>query len=150
MKTIKLTLKEDENLDIVDDTNIEDETTDTDIEQSVEDNSNDEIEDEKPSFIVSDELNEIRDILLDIPDEIEILLLNDDLVVLGTVVDTETFLYTLPENAEDFTLIKMPLKIQEIFDDPNVIKYQPHKVDDRHNKVVDLLMSKLESTEEVI
>ena len=139
MNKIQLKLVEDEEI-ITPETNEETENTeDVATEDQIE-----EVETpEEIKFIDSDELNEMREVLLDIPDEIELLLLNDELIVMGSVVDQETFLYTLPDECDDFVLIKMPMDIEEIKANKDIIKYTTDAVDPRHNKIMDILMKKL-------
>lgn len=126
------------------------ETEEDKDEEITEEVTNEEVTEdaEEPvDFINSDELNEIRDILLDIPEDITLLLLNDDTIVLGNVVDQTTFLYTLPDDSEDFVLIEMPMQFTNIVNDDSIVKYTSEKIDDRHSKVVDILMKKLTPTE---
>lgn len=100
--------------------------------------------DDSVNFIASDELNELRDIILDIPDDIELLLLADKVVILATVEDMKTLVYTLPdEDAEDFILIDLPKGIQDILNNQSIIKYTAEGPDSKHEKVVDILMKKL-------
>lgn len=124
-------------------------TTDEEVVDTQEDEFDEEVDSEESSFIDSDELNELRDIILDLPDDIELLLLNDNVIVLGTVDDQVTYLYTLPEEADDFVLIEMPFELDKIMSTDSIIKYTPDSVDSRHDKVVDLLMSKLEPEKEI-
>lgn len=124
-------------------------TTDEEVVDTQEDAFDEEVDNEESSFIDSDELNELRDIILDLPDDIELLLLNDNVIVLGTVDDQVTYLYTLPEEADDFVLIEMPFELDKIMSTDSIIKYTPDSVDPRHDKVVDLLMSKLEPEKEI-
>lgn len=124
-------------------------TTDEEVVDTQEDEFDEEVDNEESSFIDSDELNELRDIILDLPDDIELLLLNDNVIVLGTVDDQVTYLYTLPEEADDFVLIEMPFELDKIMSTDSIIKYTPDSVDSRHDKVVDLLMSKLEPEKEI-
>ena len=138
MNKIQLKLVEDEEI-LTPETNEETENTeDVATEDQIE-----EVETpEEIKFIDSDELNEMREVLLDIPDEIELLLLNDELIVMGSVVDQETFLYTLPDECDDFVLIKMPMDIEEIKANKDISKYTTDAVDPRHNKIMDILMKK--------
>lgn len=103
---------------------------------------------EEISFIDSDELNEIRSVLLDIPDDIQLLLLNDSAIVLGTELENKMMLYTLTDDSDDFVLMEMPFEFNSILDNPFIIKYTSEGPDERHDKVMDLLMNKLEEPSE--
>lgn len=108
----------------------------------------DQSSDESPDFITSDELNEMREVLLDIPDDIMLLMLNDDVIVLGTEEDNKTKLYTLSDGQEDLGLIEMPMELSTILSNDNIIKYTPEQIDPRHQKVMEILMSKLKTEDE--
>lgn len=103
---------------------------------------------EELDFIDSDDLNEIRSVLLDIPDNIQLLLLNDSVIVLCTELENKMMLYTLTDDSDDFVLIEMPFEFKSIIDNPFIIKYTSEGPDERHDKVMDLLMSKLEEPSE--
>lgn len=98
---------------------------------------------EQSNFIESAELNELREVFLNIPDNVELLLLNDEVIVIGLIEDQVTYLYTLPEESEDFVLLEMPLELSRILNDPDIIKYTPDKVDERHSKVHNIFKNKL-------
>lgn len=140
MNKLKLTLKEE---DIFID----------DIEaQPSEEEINNEIftepVDSSIDFITSDELNEIREILLDIPDNINLLLLDDKAIILSTEEDNKTQVLCLLEDTDDFVIKELSKDIEEIMNDDTIIKYTPDNVDSRHEQVVNLLMKKLEDTDE--
>lgn len=103
--------------------------------------------DETPEFITSDELNQIREILLDIPDDIQLLLLNDDVIVMATVDNGKTYLYTLQnDESNEFGTIEMPTSLENILTNQDIIKYTPDNIDNRHQTIVDILMNKLSPT----
>lgn len=99
---------------------------------------------DKLDFIDSEELNEIREILLDIPDDIMLLLLNDNAIILATEEGNTTMAYTLEDESNELTLIELSKSIADVLSNENIIKYTPDRVDPRHDKVVELLMNKLE------
>lgn len=155
MSKTKFILKEDEENkeveEFTEDTPVE-EIPEEDITQDEEDLDITPEVDEEKSFIDSDDLNSLREILLDLEDDIELLLLDDKVVVLGIVSEGTTYLYTLQDDSDDFVLIEMPLKLEEILNDPTIIKYTPEGSDERHSQVYDIFMKKLnpEQEEEVI
>lgn len=142
MSKLRLSLLEDEELN--EQVPVDGELSQEQVD-SIEDENSEDVE--TGDFITSPELNELRDIILDVPEDIELLLLNDDIIVLGIVDDSVTYLYTLTDDAEDFTLTEMPLDIDEIKNNESIIKYTVDGPDSRHSKVVDLLMQKLNPEE---
>lgn len=142
MSKLRLSLLEDEELN--EQVPVDGELSQEQVDSIEDENSEDT---ETGDFITSPELNELRDIILDVPEDIELLLLNDDIIVLGIVDDSVTYLYTLTDDAEDFTLTEMPLDIDEIKNNESIIKYTVDGPDSRHSKVVDLLMQKLNPEE---
>lgn len=94
---------------------------------------------DQDNFIESPELEELREILLNVEEEIELLLLDDDIIVIGLQEEGTTFLYTLPDESEDFVLIVLPLEKTKILSNKDIIKYTPDNIDNRHQTVVDLL-----------
>lgn len=107
----------------------------------------DQSSDESPDFITSQELNEIREVLLDVPDDIMLLMLNDEVIVFGTEEDNVTKLFTLSDSQDNFGLIEMPMELSEIMNNDAIIKYTPENVDSRHQQIMDILMSKLDVEE---
>lgn len=105
------------------------------------------IKDDAVSFIDSDELNEIREILLNIPDDISLLLLDDKCVVLGTEIDNKTMVYTLTEESDNIIPIEMPLELNDIIASEAIIKYSEDGVDSRHSQIVEILSKKLKKDE---
>lgn len=142
MSKLRLSLLEDEELN--EQVPVDGELSQEQVDSIEDENSEDT---ETGDFITSPELNELRDIILDVPEDIELLLLNDDVIVLGIIDDSVTYLYTLTDDAEDFTLTEMPLDIDEIKNNESIIKYTVDGPDSRHSKVVDLLMQKLNPEE---
>lgn len=126
--------------------NILKETEDPELEEEIE-------LEEVPTqvdFLESSELEELREILLNIPEDIELLLLDDVVIVLGTVEDQNTYLYTLPEDEKELVLLELPLELDRIMNNDNIIKYKPEEPDSRHSEIVNLLSKKEERiTEEV-
>lgn len=101
------------------------------------------------NFICSDELNELRDILIELPEDIHLLLLDNKTIVLAkNDENNDTFLYCLGDEDEEFTLIKMPLKLDEILANDSIIQYTPANISDVHDKVVELFARELEPEDE--
>lgn len=122
-------------------------------EEEVTEDIMEDIKDDSTDFIDSDELNEIREILLNIPDDISLLLLDDKCVVLGTELDNKPAVYTLTEESEDLIPIEMPLEINDIIASEAIIKYGEDGADSRHQQVVEILSKKLkpeDKKEEVV
>ena len=113
------------------------------VEQPETDSIDLSTDDSEIKFIDSDELNSIREILLDIPDDIMLLLLNDAVIIFATEIDNVSMVYTLPEDSDEFNLIKLPNHLSDILGNPDIIKYTPERIDPRHDKIMDILMSKL-------
>lgn len=146
MSKTKFILKEDEDTKDIKEFTEEPTTEEIPEEDIIQDEDDLDITpevDEEKSFIDSDDLNSLREILLDLEDDIELLLLDDKVVVLGIVSGGTTYLYTLQDDSDDFVLIEMPLKLEEILNDPTIIKYTPEGSDERHSQVYDIFMKKL-------
>lgn len=157
---IKLLLEDDNNLE---DEELQDESLDAEnteetpeVTEPTEDTEPEEEEvsvftepeDSQIDFIDSDTLNSLREILLDVPDDIMLLLLDNDCIILGTVVDGKTLAYALPnDEAEDFELVELPTSLADVLADNSIIKYTPDRDDPRNDKVVEILMSKLNTDE---
>lgn len=102
------------------------------------------------AFVTSDELNELRDILIELPDDIHLLLLDNKCIVIARVDEqNETYLYCLGDDDEELSLIKMPMRLEEILANNQIIQYTPANVSDVHEKVVELFAKELEPEEEV-
>lgn len=138
--------------EIVDDT-VEPELTD--------DSSNEDITPEEPlfseekdsevDFISSNELNELREILLDIPDDISLLLLNDDVIVLATEDENNiNMIYTYDDEDDSLELIEMPMELDSIMSNGSIIKYSKDSVFPHHTELIDKFMHKLEDEKEDI
>jgi len=117
----------------------------------------DETDPKLTEFICSDALNELRDILIELPEDIHLLLLDNKVIVIARNSNdekNETFLYCLRDEDDEFTLIQMPLKLDEILANDSIIQYTPANISDVHDKVVELFARELEpedeETEEVI
>lgn len=129
-------------------TDLEDDTISTEIDSS-EEVFSDVVLPEELSFIVSNELNELRDVIYNLDEDIHILLLNDDLVVLVKEdEENKTLLYCLTPDEEEFSFIEMPLSISEIVGNNNVIKYFPDQLNENHNKIVELFKHQIPNSEE--
>lgn len=139
MSKLKFVLHEDEELDVIEEPITEDVQSDESSSEIFNEPTSDKLD-----FIDSDELNEIREILLDIPDDIMLLLLNDNAIVLASEEGNTTMVYTLDDESNEFTLIELSKSIADVLSNENIIKYTPDRVDPRHDKVVELLMNKLE------
>ena len=155
---MKLILKED-----IDDLIIEPESNvdelkvnaplDLDINEEVADNDidlfTDETDPDLSSFIVSDELNELRDILIELPEEPMLLLLDNKVIVIAKTDEVnDTYLYCLGDDDEELSLIKMPMSLDEILANNIIIQYTPSNISDVHDKVVELFAKELEPDEE--
>lgn len=104
---------------------------------------------EELSFIVSNELNELREVIYDLDEDIHILLLNDDMVVLVKEdEENKTLLYCLTPDEEEFSFIEMPLSISEIVGNNNVIKYFPDQLNENHNKIIELFKHQIPNSED--
>lgn len=102
-------------------------------------------------FVCSDELNELRDILIELQKDIYLLLLDNKVIVLAEIDDNnDTFLYCLGNDDEEFTLIKMPLKLDEILANNSIIQYTPANISDVHDKVIELFTRELEPEDEEV
>ena len=149
MSKLKFVLQEDEKLEDLTDIPVEDINEEV-VDEPTEDENTDiftEPTTDKLDFLDSDELNEIREILLDIPDNIMLLLLNDSVIVLATEDGNTTMAYTLDEEATDFGLVELSKTLSDVLTDTSIIKYTPDGADKRHDKVVELLMNKLSDKE---
>lgn len=143
MNKLKLTLKEE---DILTD-DIIDEVSEEPTEEEINNEIFTEPADSSIDFIASDELNEIREILLDIPEDISLLLLDDKVIILSTEEDGKSQVYCLNDGEDFFTVKELSKNLEDILNDDTIIKYTPDKADPRHEHVVDLLMKKLEVEE---
>lgn len=158
---MKLILKE----DIEDELNIEPESNEEEvnIEAPLDIEVNEPIEEEIDTsdifidetdpalmkFVTSDELNELRDILIELPDDIHLLLLDNKAIVIARVDEqNETYLYCLGDDEEELSLIKMPMRLEEILANNQIIQYTPANISDVHDKVVELFAKELEPDEE--
>lgn len=100
-------------------------------------------------FVCSDELNELRDILVELPEDIHMLLLDNKVIVLAKVDENnETFLYCLGDEDDEFTLVSMPFKLDEILANNSIIQYTPANISDVHEKVMELFGRELEPDDE--
>ena len=127
---------------------LEDDVISTDVDTSDEVFS-DIVLPEELSFIVSNELNELREVIYDLDEDIHILLLNDDLVVLVKEdEENKTLLYCLTPDEEEFSFIEMPLSISEIVGNNNVIKYFPDQLNENHSKIVELFKHQIPNSED--
>lgn len=156
---MKLILKE----DIEDKLNIEPESDeeveikaplDIEVNEPVEEDIDselfiDETDPELLEFITSEELNELRDVLVELPEDIHLLLLDNKCIVIARIDEqNETYLYCLGDDEDELSLIKMPLRLEEILANNTIIQYTPANVSDVHDKVVELFAKELEPDEE--
>lgn len=101
------------------------------------------------NFIVSDELNELRDILIELPDDVHLLLLDNKCIVIARVSeDNETYLYCLGEDDDELSLVKMPMRLEEILANNQIIQYTPANISSVHDKVIELFAKELAPEEE--
>lgn len=113
----------------------------------------DETDPKLTEFICSDALNELRDILIELPEDIHLLLLDNKVIVIARNSNdekNETFLYCLRDEDDEFTLIQMPLKLDEILANDSIIQYTPANISDVHDKVMELFARELEPEDEEI
>lgn len=109
----------------------------------------DETDPELTKFIVSDELNALRDVLIELPEDIHLLLLDNKCIVIARIDENnETYLYCLGDDDEELSLVKMPMRLEEILANNQIIQYTPANVSDVHDKVLELFMKELEPEEE--
>lgn len=109
----------------------------------------DETDPELAKFILSDELNELRDLIIELPEDVFLLLLDNKAVVIARVgEENENYLYCLGEDDEDFSLIKMPMHLEEILANNQIIQYTPANVSSVHDKVIELFAKELQPEEE--
>ena len=102
------------------------------------------------SFITSDALNELRDILLELPEEPRLLLLDNKVIVIErSDENNESFLYCLGNDDEELSLIKMPMSLDEILANDIIIQYTPANISDVHDRVMDLFMRELTSDNDI-
>lgn len=105
----------------------------------------DETDPKLSKFITSDELNELRDILIELPEDIHLLLLDNKAIVIARVDEqNDTYLYCLGDDDEELSLIKMPMRLEEILANNQIIQYTPANISDVHDKVVELFAKELE------
>ena len=96
------------------------------------------------AFIDSDELNELRDILYNLPTDIHLLLLNNDcIIIVKETDDNKTMVYCLSEDSSEFEFIELPNKLVDILSNNNIIKYLPDQTYEDHEKVVSLFSKDL-------
>lgn len=117
-----------------------------DVEEEIDSIFIDETDPELTKFICSDELNELRDILIELPEDNHLLLLDNKVIVIAKnePESMATFLYCLRDEDEEFTLIEMPIKLDEILANDSIIQYTPANISDVHDKVVELFARELE------
>ena len=109
----------------------------------------DETDPKLTKFIVSDELNELRDILVELPEDVYLLLLDNKVIVIARVDENnDTYLYCLDNDESELSLIKMPNKLEEILANSQIIQYTPANISDVHEKVVELFAKELEPKDE--
>lgn len=154
---MKLILKED-----IEDINIEEEPNDEfEINAPLDIEVNEDIPEEGDSlfidetdpklaaFITSPELNELRDLIIELPEDVFLLLLDNKAVVIARVSeDNENYLYCLGDEDEEFSLVKMPMKLEEILGNDQIIQYTPANISSVHDKVLELFAKELEPEEE--
>ena len=108
----------------------------------------DETDPKLSEFVNSAELNELRDILIELPEDIHLLLLDNKCIVIARVdKDNETYLYCLGNDEDELSLIKMPMHLEEILANNQIIQYTPANISDVHEKVIELFAKELEPEE---
>lgn len=109
----------------------------------------DETDPKLSAFINSDELNELRDIIIELPEDIFLLLLDNKAVVIARVDENnDNYLYCLGEDDDELSLVKMPMRLEEILANNQIIQYTPANVSSVHDKVVELFAKELQPEEE--
>lgn len=104
----------------------------------------DETDAELAKFIVSPELEELRDILVDLDTNPQLLLLDNKVIVIGVEdVDNEYYLYCLGDDDDELSLVKQPMRLDDILANSKIIQYTPSNVSDVHDRVVELFMKEL-------
>jgi len=120
---------------------IEDNKIDNTIEDEI---FTDETDAELAKFIVSPELEELRDILVDLDTNPQLLLLDNKVIVIGVEdVDNEYYLYCLGDDDDELSLVKQPMRLDDILANSKIIQYTPSNVSDVHDRVVELFMKEL-------
>lgn len=104
----------------------------------------DETDAELAKFIVSPELEELRDILVDLDTNPQLLPLDNKVIVIGVEdVDNEYYLYCLGDDDDELSLVKQPMRLDDILANSKIIQYTPSNVSDVHDRVVELFMKEL-------
>ncbi len=118
---------------------------DNKIDDTIEDEIfTDETDAELAKFIVSPELEELRDILVDLDTNPQLLLLDNKVIVIGVEdVDNEYYLYCLGDDDDELSLVKQPMRLDDILANSKIIQYTPSNVSDVHDRVVELFMKEL-------
>ena len=120
---------------------IEDNKIDDKIEDEI---FTDETDAELAKFIISPELEELRDILVDLDTNPQLLLLDNKVIVIGVEdVDNEYYLYCLGDDDDELSLVKQPMRLDDILSNSKIIQYTPSNVSDVHDRVVELFMKEL-------
>lgn len=153
---MKLILKED-----IEDFNTEEPNEEFEIKAPLDIEVNEEVPEEEDTlfidetdpklaaFITSDELNELRDIIIELPEDIFLLLLDNKAVVIARVDENnDNYLYCLDEDDNELSLIKMPMRLEEILANNQIIQYTPANISSVHDKVVELFAKELEPENE--
>ena len=118
---------------------------DNKIDDTIEDEIfTDETDAELAKFIVSPELEELRDILVDLDTNPQLLLLDNKVIVIGVEdVDNKYYLYCLGDDDDELSLVKQPMRLDDILANSKIIQYTPSNVSDVHDRVVELFMKEL-------
>lgn len=118
---------------------------DNKIDDTIEDEIfTDETDAELAKFIISPELEELRDILVDLDTNPQLLLLDNKVIVIGVEdVDNEYYLYCLGDDDDELSLVKQPMRLDDILSNSKIIQYTLSNVSDVHDRVVELFMKEL-------
>ena len=74
-------------------------------------------------FIDSQELNELRDIIYNLEDDIHLLLINNDcIIIVKEDSDNKTWVYCLTEDDSDFKFVELSNRLEDIMANNNIIK----------------------------
>ena len=58
-------------------------------------------------------------------------------------VDNEYYLYCLGDDDNELSLVKQPMRLDDILSNSKIIQYTPSNVSDVHDRVVELFMKEL-------
>lgn len=133
----------------------DEEMTDAEVQEEIEEDNEDRIEDEieQPFYAVVPELDELREVLVEL--DYRLFLINDNLVVIGRLngADIEVLVNNGNEENADFIFVKAPETLDKLIAIENVIYLSPDMTEEEaktfedkeanHEAVMEFLMNKL-------